>query len=518
MTELQPRPREALANQEQETRSNVNTAVAHIALGSVERSLLEPKVHQVSEEQKHALSTANPDALQPIIHAGNQLSFENRQNSVQLENRDWNRAVWNVVQNITGDHVEPIRRQERIDALAALDIKHDNPEQTTDGLYSSIENFRAKYVGYTGSDIGQFIHDLSADLKNDQQVVDMQALKKRLDAIEPMLGVFGNDVDVKNLIKDFATTQALLTQHGERKQQLVQQTANQAQSAMPEGERSRIEKLWNKMQRPTQPASEPTPQAISTTDQTQSELLPSVENAQAAPELREDIPDEPLTPELAQINPEKFKTLLIQKLKNNHPLAYTTWQYVQQHGRALPGDITINPQDQGSRNTMEGVVHIGTSPTHEQFHDQAVFGHDRFDYEKHIIYRFNHEINHNFYWLMLTEYPALDQLREKIFTRRSAEDNRGFSGLASLQFYKDRGPDVQTKEDMTELFNMYLLDPNYFRSYMQFLANPQEEPERRRVGLASLTPTEANEIEQTIKTAVETAVNAMKQDNTSVQR
>ncbi|MBA3724571.1 MAG: hypothetical protein H0W89_06850 [Candidatus Levybacteria bacterium] len=138
--------------------------------------------------------------------------------------------------------------------MAALDIKLDNDEKSLNGLYTQVENFRKTYVDYDpreggkGSDIGQFIEDIANGCKRDNGAIDIAVLTKRLDAISPMLTVFGSENDVNLLVKDFAITHGVFTQTGETKNQLAEEATAQIAQPLQGTEQIRIKALRDKMQ------------------------------------------------------------------------------------------------------------------------------------------------------------------------------------------------------------------------------------------------------------------------------
>nr|MBA3724570.1 hypothetical protein [Candidatus Levybacteria bacterium] len=135
MSEGQPVPSsETSRNPETEAREAVTPTIAHIAFGAVKTELLKPEQIQVTTEQKATLQALTPDKLQPMIDAGNAVSMDSRNAVEQMENKDWNVAVWNSLQSFTSESVATPLREERLRALAALDIKLDVDAKDANGL------------------------------------------------------------------------------------------------------------------------------------------------------------------------------------------------------------------------------------------------------------------------------------------------------------------------------------------------------------------------------------------------
>ncbi len=124
--------------------------------------------------------------------------------------------------------------------------------------------------------------------------------------------------------------------------------------------------------------------------------------------------------------------------------------------------------------------------------DRVRFLDSQFDYTRNIAYRLSHEAHHFLDAVARRQntpaMQALDQATQGI--RRSYNGQCGLSALGSMGLYQSQSVDVMAGEDRTELMTMYAWSPDYFNRFTQFLSDPTFEDERRRVGLATIRPTE----------------------------
>jgi hypothetical protein len=290
---------------ESEVKKHINPAVSRILMGVGNVSLIEPKNQPVLKEHKDKMVEASGDDLP--YDAANAVSLESREQAPQMTNDEWNQDFWRNVQIMTHEDLDEPLRTERINAFDALGIKVDKEEMDVTGSFNvQAEAFRKTYVDIGKSDIKQFARDISNDCKNDDGTVDMDKLEVRLQAIEPLLAVFGTEKDANLLVKDFVVADAIMTQSEAVKRQAADSAAFSIKDrAIYGSEQVRIQALWEKTNQPGSTAPE--------TDSIKDEAPPKTDTS------KERIPDEPLTPELARTDPEKFKDLIIQNIKDRHP-------------------------------------------------------------------------------------------------------------------------------------------------------------------------------------------------------
>lgn len=210
-----------------------------------------------------------------------------------------------------------------------------------------------------------------------------------------------------------------------------------------------------------------------------------------------------LTPELATQNPEAFKARLLVVLREKSYLSFRVWEKFRQMGWI--DSLELDPQTNISQSrTDPGGITIGTIPWGDELRKATTFEDETFDYETSKTYILSHEISHKLAYLISQNknerYNRFYQ--NAIDIRRDA--HRGFSGLGSLDFYKKEGKDTQALEDLTELTNMYIWDPEYLKRFLDFLSDPKLEDVRRKLKLFTLRGETAKEyVYKTISEAIE---------------
>lgn len=216
-----------------------------------------------------------------------------------------------------------------------------------------------------------------------------------------------------------------------------------------------------------------------------------------------------LTPQLARDNPTLYKAKLINSLgfeKNGQIFggcSKKAWDYLVGTGTFDFASIELDPDSFVSYSrASERVIRVGAAPIPDTLKDQILFDDQAFGPEEEAVYRFSHEISHPFAAELAGRDSRVDNLYRTTYSARSADLNRGFSGLGSLDFYKARGPEVQAKEDMTELVNMYLWNEDYFDRFLLLLSDPRYVEERERVGLATIDSSTAMHLKRIIAEAV----------------
>ncbi|MBA3724675.1 MAG: hypothetical protein H0W89_07385 [Candidatus Levybacteria bacterium] len=251
MSELsQPISPEHLLSPEADVRKFLTPTVSRLAFAASTPALLEPMQHSISKDQKDAFATTTADNLPYAI--ANAVSLESRNQAPQQSVSEWNQDFWRNVQAMTDKDVSEPLRTERINAFAVLDIKLDNKELDITGSFNAqVDLFRKKYVDTKKSDIKQFARDIAKDCKNDDGSVDMAKLQTRLDAIEPVLAIFGTDNDINLLVKDFALADAVFTQSEPFKKQAADVAVSQLKQPLQGSEHTRIQALWEKVNQKT---------------------------------------------------------------------------------------------------------------------------------------------------------------------------------------------------------------------------------------------------------------------------
>jgi PPM family protein phosphatase len=257
MPENQPAPVENLAQPEAEVKAVVTPGIAHVALIGVESSFANPSTNSVTNEQKEAWIGQTPDVLKAGIDAANEVSWESRDAAYENDtrafdekNKEWNNEFWDAVQESMNDTTLPpsVRGARRL-AYESVGIEVAS-SVVVDGMYPQVEAFRQKYVPENGSDINQFIADLSSGCKNADGTVNMDTLQERLDAIAPMLSVFGTEKSADELVSDFAMAQAMLAQDADTKEDLANRISFHIGRPVSSPEEARLHALSEKLNAP----------------------------------------------------------------------------------------------------------------------------------------------------------------------------------------------------------------------------------------------------------------------------
>ena len=296
MTERSPAPVEESRPLENEVRAAVTPAIAHVAFIGVESSLANPNTRIITDEQKETWMTQTPDSLKAGIDAANEISLESRQaydkddpKSFDEKNAEWNKSFWEAVNDSinepdTDNHVLGERRM----AYESLGLDLTKQEEQN-GLHPDVEAFRKKYVAEDASDIQQFITDISSGCKKADGTVDIDKLQERLDAIQPMLSIFGTAKNAGGLVKDFTMAQAILSQDEETKKDIANRMQDQMQRQPSRSEHLRLFALSQKLKAnlPPEPITQPDETAEPEEVKQEGEEAPQEPEAPAVPEAPE---------------------------------------------------------------------------------------------------------------------------------------------------------------------------------------------------------------------------------------
>lgn len=203
-------------------------------------------------------------------------------------------------------------------------------------------------------------------------------------------------------------------------------------------------------------------------------------------------PDMLLSPELARENPKVFKREILLSLHDRTKYSWQVWNSLLAQGRISLDRLTIDPNQPMSitRNMQakdQTTITLGAVPWSAELKNRTLFEDSSFDYQKEKSHILSHEITHILF------YNSQDEPLHRFFSNAVIKSRRekgiGFTGLGSLDFYKNKtggGPDVQGMEDMVELINMYLVDPNYLRRYLDFLTDSRSLQARADLLLVTL--------------------------------
>ena len=201
-----------------------------------------------------------------------------------------------------------------------------------------------------------------------------------------------------------------------------------------------------------------------------------------------------LVSELATANPGAFKKTLIGGLERHSPQLAKAFNKASHLGLTSSDDISLNASGWLSRSGEGRRISLGVAPLPSEERERLLFEDRTFSYPKEVSYRLGHELTHKLSGNLYTNHTSYGNLYKTVEGLRSQADNKGFSSLGSLPHYQRQGPDIQAKEDMIELANMYLLDPKYLQRFLGFLASPDFAEQRNRLKLATITPETSDNI------------------------
>lgn len=327
------------------------------------------------------------------------------------------------------------------------------------------------------SNVNQFINDVI-----DAYQGNLEAIEQDLGAIIFYAGIFGNKMANK-VIAEIIRAKLIISDET-KKQQLIQQANTQdRRNNLTQTEKIYCQWLFegSKMERKTttlstQSSSIPKP----------AEPKPQTSTPSLEPEPSEKIE---VTHNLSQQNPERFKNNLLRYMKVKYPRLFQLWQFATQKGIISPENFQINPNTWVSEASEKGIK-LGTAPMSEGMKYRIIFEDYRFGYEDEVIYRLSHELTHRllYYWAEKENQQSwVNNLVGSIYNL--IEDRQKvFTPLASLTNYQQKGPQLQAQEDVVELINMYLQDPEYLKRYLNFLASDTDEAfqTRQQYGLVKL--------------------------------
>ena len=216
-----------------------------------------------------------------------------------------------------------------------------------------------------------------------------------------------------------------------------------------------------------------------------------------------------LTPELAYDNPDFFTKNLLENIRNTNPRLYKIWEFACQKGVVLPDNLRIDPNTWRSEYNR-GNITLGTAPMSKEAKYRILFDDQKFNYQDEVIYRLSHEMSHGLLYYVAESMGQKNAFNYLLKTVVDLNNQKGkvFTALASQGYYRRQGAETQGREDMTELINMYILDPNYLKRYLNFLANDSYTNLREKYGLVNID----EDVAQALYNQVEQGLNPLFED------
>ena len=205
-----------------------------------------------------------------------------------------------------------------------------------------------------------------------------------------------------------------------------------------------------------------------------------------------------LSPYLAKTNPVEFRRRLVFGLGEHSVYGLPLWNTAVSQGVAVYNQVDVEPNTWASRSdAIAQEIVVGAQPIPWPTRKKLIFDAKNHTYTDEITHRFLHEIAHGFIYAN-RESAGIHKLFDVASMARSRSQNLGLTAIGSLAPYNDQ---KRAREDTAELIAMYAFNPSRLQSYGHFLANPQYEAERSRVGLAEFGES-ANNLFEIVEVAV----------------
>ncbi|MFA6521812.1 MAG: hypothetical protein WCT53_05510 [Candidatus Gracilibacteria bacterium] len=214
-----------------------------------------------------------------------------------------------------------------------------------------------------------------------------------------------------------------------------------------------------------------------------------------------------LTPAFASEDPSGYKASLLNKhgAIDGGRLGMV-YEKVLASGMLKVENIVIDPSTPRCK-IVDGAggfqLTLGVLDIEEQERQTMIFEHERFTGEDGIVYKFNHELSHFIIGFLSEISDDFNSLYRLTFDSRS-KGRGGFHMKGNQPKYKNQNkPFVyESREDIVELVNMYLLEPDYLKRFLDFLVDPASAQVRASGHLATLSRRQADHFFNTIDTAV----------------
>ena len=123
----------------------------------------------------------------------------------------------------------------------------------------------------------------------------------------------------------------------------------------------------------------------------------------------------------------------------------------------------------------DGTLEIGTQPVPEEI--KKAWGISSFSDERARTYILSHENMHHVLWAAFNdpdEFPEIRKLLNSLSRLREATGT-GLSRLGNMSLYNSEGSNTAHEEDVVELMNMYGIDPQNQKDYLEWLITADKE-------------------------------------------
>lgn len=170
-------------------------------------------------------------------------------------------------------------------------------------------------------------------------------------------------------------------------------------------------------------------------------------------------------------------------------------------GLLTSSQVILDPQT-WIGHAQRGELKLGTQPLPDVVAKQVFLSPEGIDTETSLIYRFSHELAHLYVPEINRDDAAMAQLFQIAFQLRET-GRPGLSGLGSIDFYQQQGPRIQATEDVVELSQMYVFDPQYLHTFLERLTLSDQTELRYRLRVTALQTPVANHLYKTISTGID---------------
>lgn len=215
------------------------------------------------------------------------------------------------------------------------------------------------------------------------------------------------------------------------------------------------------------------------------------------------LPQSNLTPDLARRDPNTFKKVLLMKVQQNPRMA-PIFNGLESIDRISKEQIVLQETWTSEATGDSQRIKLGFHEIPQQIQDSIFYtassGYPR-GYEQQLVYRFTHEVTHKYFDLLAFEaqHPKVMEL----FSLAAQARLDGDVGFTSFGHIDNQGRQIkQANEDVTELLNMYIWNPQYLRDYLDLLANPHAEQLRNQHNLVSLDAESKTHIFQLVESII----------------
>jgi len=399
---------------------------------------------------------------------------------------------------------------EALSRLRAIGVNFNSFDDTqAQALYDRY--FKKDDEGNIGG-FSKFKADVITSYTDDQGVIDYQALKQDLPTVEWLAAIFGIDEGEKERFLTEIITQSISAEARVKAEpeKLIQEV-NEKKDGKPRGDRRltihemELLNYLNGAPLPTTEPKEKTTEAEESQPETTEPTLKPSEPPPPQPETNTDKFN--LTPQLAETDKNLYKQQLFSLLESQYPNIFLIWSKLEKLGKVSKNRLSLDSTTWECESDTNDGITLGTRPMPQAIKKSIIFEDQDQSYPDLIIYKLTHELSHKLIAHLVnhdkTAEEALLHLNSVLTILRQAHPDQGIIPLANISIYKASGAGIQAKEEITELVNMYLLNPNYLQRYLDFLTKDEYRSIRDKYGLIKLEPDVARVLFETIQVSVD---------------